>query len=341
MKLDNDILIELQTLSPLLAGLQKKNVFSVPDGYFETLQNTILICLNEQTETAPLIKTKDIPTGYFDNLSSSILEKINAHQQENITSEEALSPLIKNLQHSNIFEIPQGYFENVSSLILDRIKGLQNDSVTGQKEISPQLLSIQYKNVFEVPEGYFDNISSSVLDKIKELQNSATNDLKEISPLLLSVQHKNVFEVPEDYFSTVSGNVLNAVKPTPGKVVNMFRVRSLLKYAVAALITGAMALGVYKNVNQPAATHISPGIDVVTLNPSIEKGKNMNEQQFDDALNNLTKDDITSYLEKNGSEEDVSLLTSSADEIDLPNKDEYLLDEKTLENYLDKIKFQN
>jgi hypothetical protein len=296
MKLDNDILIELKTLSPLLAGLQKKNVFSVPDGYFDTLKDTILICLNEQEILIPVLKTEDIPTSYFDNLSSAILNKIKVQQQENVASEEALSPLIKNLQHNNIFEVPHRYF---------------------------------------------DNLATAVLGRIKELENNTTNELKEMSPQLLSIQHKNVFEVPEDYFSTVSGNILNAVKVTPAKVVSMFRVRSLLKYAAAALITGALALGVYKYVNQPPAIHISPGADVVRLSPSIEKGKNMNEQQFDDALDNLTKDDITRYLEKNGSEVDMSLLSSSLDEIDLPNKVEYLLDEKTLDNYIDKIKFQN
>jgi hypothetical protein len=296
MQLDNDILIELQTLSPLLAGLQKKNIFSVPNGYFDTLKDTILICLNEQEIIIPVLQTADIPTSYFDNLSSAILNKIKEQQQENIASEEALSPLLKNLQHNNIFKVPYEYF---------------------------------------------DNLATAVLGRIKELENNTTNGLKEISPQLLSIQHKNIFEVPEDYFSTVPGNILNAVKVTPAKVVSIFKVRGLLKYAAAALITGAMALGVYKYVDHPAATHISFGADVVRLSPSIEKGKNMNEQQFDDALNNLTKDDITRYLEKNGSEVDMSLLSSSLDEIDLPNNVEYLLDEKTLDNYIDKIKFQN
>jgi apolipoprotein N-acyltransferase len=117
--------------------------------------------------------------------------------------------------------------------------------------------------------------------------------------------------------------------------------RSIFRYAAAAVITGAMALGVYKYVNKPVVHTGQPDRDIATISPVIEKGITMNEQQFNDALNNLTKDDITSYLEKNGSEEDVSMLTSSPDEIDLPNPDDYLLDDKTLENYLNKINFQN
>ena len=42
MKLSSDILDELKELSPFLAGMKKTNVFSVPDGYFDSLCETIL-----------------------------------------------------------------------------------------------------------------------------------------------------------------------------------------------------------------------------------------------------------------------------------------------------------
>lgn len=301
MKFDNDILNELQTLSPLLAGVQRENIFSVPEGYFETLSNTILISLKEETRIINTKNTEDIPQGYFDNLSASILEKIKA-QQKNIVIDEpaALPELLQNIQHKNLFEVPQQYFDNLSSVILDKIKAQQKDNT-----------------------------------------DIAANELASLSPLLHSIQHTNVFDVPQGYFNTVPAYVLHAVKASPAKVVSISKLRSFIKYAAAAVITGAMALGVYKYTDKPAVTNPVSPVGYAKLDAAIEQGKDMNEEQFNQALNNLTKEDITSYLEKNSSEEDMSLLTSNSDEIDLPSKDEYLQDEKTLENYLDKIKFQN
>jgi hypothetical protein len=165
---------------------------------------------------------------------------------------------------------------------------------------------------------------------------------------LLGIQQVNVFNVPAGYFDTISDDVLNVIQsvrvaPMPDtRVIGMPKVRALFRYAAAAVITGAIALGVYKSVNQPMIPNTNTTKNTIAkLDPSIEKGKSMNEEEFNAELNNLTKDDITSYLEKNGSEEDVSMLTSSPDEIDLPNQDDYLLDDKTLDNYLDKINFKN
>jgi hypothetical protein len=298
MKLENDILNELQLLSPLLAGLPKSNAFTVPDGYFDAVSATILLCIKEDAGIINAAKTADIPEGYFENLSSNILNKIKEQQINTATNEPtAVSALLQSVQHSNKFEVPQGYF---------------------------------------------DNLSSDILNKIKEQQiNAATDELQLLSPLLHSIKHINVFEVPEGYFNKVPTTIFHLVNATPAKVVSMPTLRLVVKYAAAAVFTGAMALGVYKYTETPAAINTVPAVSFATLDTSIEKGKAMNEEQFNEALNNLTKDDITSYLEKNGSDEDISLLTSSSDVNGLPNKDDYLLDDKTLENYLDKIKFQN
>ena len=298
MKFDNDILNELQTLSPLWAGVQRENIFSVPEGYFETLSNTILISLKEEAGIINIKNTEDIPRGYFDNLSSSILEKIKAQQKNIVIDEQAALPvLLQNIQDKNLFEVPQQYFDNVASVILDKIKAQQKDN--------------------------------------------STEELEELSPLLRSIKQINIFDVPQGYFNTSPARVLNAVKASTAKVVRISKLRSFIKYAAAAVITGAMALGVYKYTDKPAVTNPVSPISYAKLDAAIEQGKNMNAEQFNQALSNLTKEDITSYLEKNSSEEDMSLLTSNSDEIDLPNKDEYLQDEKTLEHYLDKIKFQN
>ena len=85
-----------------------------------------------------------------------------------------------------------------------------------------------------------------------------------------------------------------------------------------------------KNPFPAAATAIISA----SLTPAIEKGKSMNEQEFNEGINVLSNEDISTYLEKNANEEDISFITPNLKEDDLPNKDAYFLDEKTLENYL-------
>jgi hypothetical protein len=73
------------------------------------------------------------------------------------------------------------------------------------------------------------------------------------------------------------------------------------------------------------------------LDESIEKGKTMNDQQFEETLQKLTAADIAKYLENNGDISDVATLRNSIDENNLPNEDDYILDEKTLDNFIKKI----
>src|SRR5664279_3741443 len=103
METKNDILNELRSLSPLIAGMNKINVFSVPEGYFDSISETVLACLPEENRifNLPQIKqTPDVPEGYFDQLAGSILDKIKATQtaRDEIRN---LSPLLHGIQSRN------------------------------------------------------------------------------------------------------------------------------------------------------------------------------------------------------------------------------------------------
>ncbi len=300
MKFQDDILNELQILSPLLAEVQKKNVFTVPDGYFETLRSNLLISVKEKAVNQT-IKIADLPEGYFENLSTAILDKIKTQQKNTIAKElVTLSEVLQSLQQKKLFDVPEGYFENLCTTILDKIKKNSNNTIEEEiKELSPLMKSLQQINVFEMPEGYFNTAPYAIIDAAK------------------------------------------AAKITTAKIVSMPKSGFFFRYAAAAIITGVIAFGTYKYTNNPLVSPLIPEVSFAKLDSSIEKGKDMNERQFTEAFNNLTKEDITSYFEKNGSDEDISLLTNNVEVNGLPSKADYLLDEKTLENYLDKIKFQN
>ena len=80
MPSDNNILNELQTLSPLVAGVSNKNVFSVPEGYFEALSDIITASTKNELILPKSAETFKVPAGYFDNLSALLLDKIKASE---------------------------------------------------------------------------------------------------------------------------------------------------------------------------------------------------------------------------------------------------------------------
>jgi hypothetical protein len=293
MNNSTEIQNELQSLSPLLAGMDKVNVFTVPEGYFESISPTVFACITEGEN----------------NLSS--VEK-------------------------NTVGLPDGYFDSLAGSVLDKIKTLENPAEE-LKSISTVLASASKENIFKIPQGYFDSFPGSVLNKIEAPENPA-EELKALSTVVASASKESVFEIPQGYFEQLPQSILQKVKPAPAKVVYMQRSKSLLRYAAAAVITGVMALGVYKFANTPVNQNGSTNNpDIASLDPSIEKGKSMNETEFNNALENLSEEAITQYLEKNGDETDVAALSSDIEENSLPTQEDYLLDVNTLENYLKEI----
>jgi len=291
METNNDLLNELELLSPLISAMDKVNVFTVPAGYFDSLSYTVLACINKAQNPITnhsVIINSTIPEGYFDQLASSILDKI---KNEQTAKEEtaSLSPLLSSLQHHQVFEAPKGYFEQ---LTIDIKKSIENTSYDDElKKLSPVLQSVQTVNVFEVPTGYFENLSNSILKKAK----------------------------------APSARIIN------------FQVRnSFLKYAAAAIITGVIAIGALRYL-QPTQSLNTNNTSLAILDESIEKGKTMNDQQFEETLQKLTAAEIAKYLENNGDISDVATLRNSIDENNLPNEDDYILDEKTLDNFIKKI----
>jgi hypothetical protein len=284
METSAHILEELKGISPLVAGIDKVNVFTVPAGYFESISETVIACLREEGKilSAPR-DTSSLPAGYFENLAGSILDRIKAQQT----------------------------------------------AVNEIQDLSPLLYSIRNKNVFEVPQGYFEHLSQAILDRINMV--SSKEELQELSPLLYNIQHENVFEAPAGYFDDLADVIGSKVQSKPARVVNM-RSR-LAKYAAAAAMIGAIAFGVYKYSDKPAPQNGN----VASLDASIQKGTRMDDKQFDEALKSLSETDITNYLEDYGDITDLATLGSSVDESLLPSQDDYLLDEKTLDNYLERI----
>jgi hypothetical protein len=279
---------ELQSLSPLLAGIGNVNVFTVPAGYFEQLAGNILTGIQEENGSLPLavpgVASMQVPQGYFDNLAGNILGKIRA----------------------------------------------QEDRETELMELSPLLHGISKKNVFTVPQGYFESLAADVLNKVKVATgDNVQEELKQLSPILYDISNKNVFTVPAGYFDSVAIGIIEKVTPQPARLVTMQRrTPIILKYAVAAVFTGLIALGVFKYIG-------GLGGEKVELPAYVAEGGKI--KNVDEALSKISDDDIIKYLQVNGTDVDAALVASTVDEKELPSQEDYLTDDKALDKYLDNI----
>lgn len=285
--------------------------------------NNSVDILNELKHITPFlaginkVNVFTVPHGYFETVPGTVL----ACLKENIATGTI-----------EVNDIPAGYFDNLSTTILAKIKEAEANEL---QEISPVLSAIKKVNPFEVPAQYFEQLPATIFSKI---------DTDELPALLKDVQSIQPFEVPNGYFDNVAADILNKVNQQNGaKIIIMSRQRSLLiKYAAAAMLTGAVALGIYKfSNNTPAVVTVNTTETAAVLEPGIEKGKNMDDKKFDETLNSLNEADIVKYLEKNGTDGDIALLTSSVDENNLPKQEDYLSDDKTLDNFLETISKEN
>ncbi|MBK8521854.1 MAG: hypothetical protein WAT20_04655 [Ferruginibacter sp.] len=225
-----------------------------------------------------------------------------------------LSLTIAAMEKVNVFAVPQGYFEHLAA---DILMGIETEN--GSAIASP---------AGDVPAGYFENLAGSILAKIKTQQTEdAATEIRALSPMLYSIQSEHVFEVPAGYFEGLSETVLNTVNPQV-KVVSMKRrTTAFFKYAVAAAFTGVMALGVFKftgNTNEK-----------IELPAYVTDGLKM--QDVDQELAKISDADIVKFLEANGTDVKTAMVAGSIDEHELPSQEDYLLDEKALDKYLNTI----
>jgi hypothetical protein len=130
--------LDEQVLSKIkLEEFKNKNGFTVPEGYFDELPGNIRarIAIEEVSEKEAGFS---VPEGYFDELAGNI--------QSRIAVEEALN------KEDAGFAVPDGYFENLEQQIQSRI--VVEEAVEAQPA------------GFDIPEGYFDGLTANIQAKI-------------------------------------------------------------------------------------------------------------------------------------------------------------------------------
>ena len=300
MKLSPEILKELLTISPLLAKLDKVNVYRVPEGYFDDLNLRISSFVsanrNKDLKIHDKSNLQEVPPGYFENLSDSILAKVKAAYPESAKEEiRLLSSMLYYLKDENVYTVPNGYFDSLSKSILSRLAAPDSENVDEEiKKLSPVLFNLRNKNVFSVPYGYFESLSENLKKKI---------------------------EIPEV------------------KVVSIKKRLTIWKYAAAAIVTGIIAVFSYQLFNTSYTDDRNSGIAANASLPDYVRAslQYKNEDELNAGLAQLNSTEIVKYLEKNGNIMDNELLTNNTDLSEMPSQEDYLNDSDALNNYLDKI----
>lgn len=225
-----------------------------------------------------------------------------------------ISPLLAGMEKVNVFTVPAGYFEEMADNMIALVKQEENSLLLAQKK----------QPLMDVPAGYFDSLADTILSKIKAQDNN------EEYPLLNSISKTNVYTVPQGYFETVSAEILTKVNQPQAKVVGMGSRTGWFKYAAAAVFTGIIAFGAFK------FTSSSTKLDAATKE-GIEIAK---QNRFDAELEKVADEDIIKYLQAEGSDVEtalVALVATTIDEKELPSQEDYLLDEKALDNFLENV----
>lgn len=99
--------------------------------------------------------------------------------------------------------------------------------------ISPLLAEMPKSNPFAAPDGYFNELSNRILARIEAQENE--NEV--LSPLLQSLKKENPYSVPSDYLQEFKVNI----SPKKSKIVPLFNLNTVLKYAAAAAVVGIIA----------------------------------------------------------------------------------------------------
>lgn len=242
------------------------------------------------------------------------------HNNEILQELKDLAPALIPLQKRQVYAVPVGYFENFS------------EEVRGQlKEETSEIFTLP-RVTMTVPSGFFEGFAGSVLQKIKKSDLTAAEELKELSPALSATGNDNVFTVPASYFKNFPDMLLSQVQK-PAKVVTMKSRSVFARYAAAAVITGILGLSTFSLLN---SRNEADQVNVTAL--AMAEAKNIIQtNSFDRVMETVSDEEIVGFLQREGQDVEAALVASSIDSKELPAADEYIINENTLDNYLETL----
>jgi hypothetical protein len=155
--------------------------------------------------------------------------------KQKTTIQEELASINSSLPYNinePVFNVPENYFQNFAQSVLYKIREQESAVSTELTELSPLLAGISKKMPNHLPENYFEELTQEIPAIISD----------EALPAVIDFSKSNPYQVPQGYFDGLSEQVLHKVPKNPGKVVSINRSRNFMRMAVAAMVTGLIAL---------------------------------------------------------------------------------------------------
>jgi hypothetical protein len=236
-----------------------------------------------------------------------------------------ISQLLAEMGKANVFKVPDNYFNELDKRVLTTVFLHQDGK---NKDL-------------QVPEGYFEGLSGKIISRIKNEEiESAEEEIKSISPVLFSLKNIEVLQAPLGYFENLGKGVMSKLEDKKAKVISLSAGRKWWKYAAAAVIAGGITIGsfqIYNNSNAPDNNN-----QIITASADMPAYVRLSlkyntPEQLNKGIASLSANEIADYLEKHGTIMDDELLTKGIDSTGLPAADDYLINDNTLENFLNTI----
>ena len=168
----------------------------------------------------------------------------------------AISHVLAELKPLTPYVAPEGYFESFAAQLMARLQGKELDPKEEMESLSPLLSKISRQVPYALPDQYFSDLSDQALAGAKAIE-FVNEELENLSPLMSSLKSKTVYEVPVGYFDSLPEKILTeAKKQQPAKVIAMRPMRRIMRYAVAAVLIGVMAISAWLMQRSPIETTV-------------------------------------------------------------------------------------
>jgi len=228
------------------------------------------------------------------------------------------------LQCNNDFaftgSVPDGYFEHLSQTILNIINApLISSETENFGQLQPGI-----KCPYQVPEGYFEHFVHQL-------------EPENITLSFLPAGFRNIqpYAIPNGYFDQLPVHVSNQINTQAAQVIPINRNKNVFRYAIAAVLTGLLGFALFSNLfSDPINADSLSSRKLAALK---EADQIIKENSFDLQLENLSDESIVNYLSSGGQDVSAALVASVTDESKLPEAEEYLYDEETLDKFLNDL----
>lgn len=149
--------------------------------------------------------------------------------------------------------------------------------------ISPLLGGLLRRDAKTVPEGYFNALEKEILSKTIQADEKPEDEIREIAPALLPYLRKDGRKIPPDYFKKLEKEIVSQTSEHGKKKTPVI---TFVKYFSAAAAVFAVVYFGVKVMSKPEQTKIL---------------------SFEQQIAQLSKEEISTLIEKNISEFDTQL----------------------------------